>query len=82
MHPNFLKLVYQATVFLSRSSISLGLPALPVRLLSLPAIIQLTILLLLMCESAFGLFSPESEGASFLFVFLLISVEGFCGGLA
>jgi len=76
------QLVYQATVFLSRSSISLGLPALPARLLSLPAITQLMILLLLMCESAFGLFSPESEGTSFLFVFVLISVEGFCGGLA
>jgi len=76
------QLVYQATVFLSRSSISLGLPALPTRLLSLPAITQGIILFLLTLESAFGFFSPESEGINIFFVFVLISIEGICGGLA
>ncbi|KAJ7216500.1 batten's disease protein Cln3 [Mycena pura] len=41
------QLVYQTTVFLSRSSISLGVPALPTRLISLPAIIQAIIFLTL-----------------------------------
>lgn len=76
------QLVYQTTVFLSRSSISLGFPALPTRFISAPAIVQLVILLMLMYESGLGIFNVDSEGASFLFVFLLISVEGFCGGLA
>ncbi|KAI9509166.1 batten's disease protein Cln3 [Russula earlei] len=34
------QLVYQSTVFLSRSSLSLGLPALPTRALPIPSIIQ------------------------------------------
>ncbi|TFK31683.1 batten's disease protein Cln3 [Crucibulum laeve] len=76
------QLVYQSTVFLSRSSISLGLPALPSRLLSLPAILQAAILLALGIESAWGWFGEEREGASILFIFLLISLEGICGGLA
>jgi len=76
------QLVYQTSVFLSRSSISLGLPALPARLLSAPAIIQMVILLMLMYESGRGIFSADAEGASFSFVFLLITIEGFCGGLA
>jgi battenin len=76
------QLVYQTTVFFSRSSISLGFTPLPARLLPLPALIQLLILVLLMFESGYGVFPAESEAYSFLFVFLLISVEGFCGGLA
>ncbi|KXN84016.1 Protein BTN1 [Leucoagaricus sp. SymC.cos] len=78
----FWQLVYQATVFLSRSSISLGFPALPAKLLPLPAIVQVIILFLLTIESAFGLFSEESEASNVFFVFLLISIEGICGGLA
>ncbi|KAJ8082239.1 battenin CLN3 protein [Marasmius tenuissimus] len=50
----FSKLVYQTTVFLSRSSISLGLPPLPEKLLPLPAIAQGIILSLLVYESAVG----------------------------
>ncbi|KAF8878068.1 batten's disease protein Cln3, partial [Infundibulicybe gibba] len=76
------QLVYQATVFLSRSSISLGVPPLPARLLSLPAIVQGFILLTLAFESAVGFFPSESEGMSIVTVFLLISLEGICGGLA
>ncbi|KAI0667306.1 batten's disease protein Cln3 [Trametes maxima] len=76
------QLVYQSTVFLSRSSISLGLPPLPGRLLSLPAIVQGVILTTLSLESAVGLFGDAYAGLSFAFVFLLISIEGICGGLA
>ncbi|OAX37129.1 batten disease protein Cln3 [Rhizopogon vinicolor AM-OR11-026] len=76
------QLVYQITVFLSRSTLSLGLKPLPARFLPAPAIIQFVILVILVSESAFGLL-PESraEGSIFL-VFLLISIEGICGGLA
>lgn len=76
------KLVYQTTVFLSRSSISLGVPALPARLMSLPAIIQFIVFLALTYESAIGIFGDESESLSIFFVFTLISLEGLCGGLA
>ncbi|KAI0641301.1 batten's disease protein Cln3 [Trametes meyenii] len=76
------QLVYQSTVFLSRSSISLGLPPLPGRLLSLPAIVQGAILTTLALESAAGLFGDAHPGLSFALVFLLVSIEGICGGLA
>jgi len=79
------QLVYQSTVFLSRSSLSLGLPALPERLLPLPAITQAIILLLLAYESAVGVFSAgdgPNERTSIFFVFFLICLEGICGGLA
>jgi len=76
------QLVYQATVFLSRSSISVGCPPLPEKLLPIPAVIQLVILLTLTYESSVGIFGDSSEGASFFLVFLLISIEGICGGLA
>ncbi|KAJ7057155.1 batten's disease protein Cln3 [Mycena amicta] len=77
------QLVYQTTVFLSRSSISIGVPPLPARLLSLPAIIQFGIFLTLTFESALGVFPSDSDEAwSIVFVFLLISLEGICGGSA
>ncbi|KAI8974779.1 batten's disease protein Cln3 [Trametes punicea] len=79
------QLIYQSTVFLSRSSISLGLPPLPGRLLPLPAIVQGVILSTLAYESAVGVFGDDDdarEGWSFAFVFLLIAIEGICGGLA
>ncbi|KAG6865745.1 hypothetical protein C0991_012217 [Blastosporella zonata] len=76
------QLVYQTTVFFSRSSISLGIPPLPARLLSLPAILQAFILAILAFESAVGLFPESDETASITTVFLLISLEGICGGLA
>lgn len=69
-------------MFLSRSSISLGLPALPGRLLPLPAVLQFCILMTLAYESAVGLFPPDAEGANVFFVFILVCVEGICGGLA
>ncbi|KAL0578345.1 battenin CLN3 protein [Marasmius crinis-equi] len=76
------QLVYQTTVFLSRSSISLGLPPLPERLLSLPAIIQGVILSLLVFESAVGFAADDFEATNIAIVFVLISFEGICGGLA
>ncbi|KAJ6588530.1 batten's disease protein Cln3 [Mycena capillaripes] len=77
------QLVYQTTVFLSRSSISIGIPPLPSRLLPLPAILQAGILLLLAFESAVGLLpSDANEAWSIVTVFLLISLEGICGGSA
>ncbi|EIW79659.1 batten's disease protein Cln3 [Coniophora puteana RWD-64-598 SS2] len=76
------QLVYQASVFLSRSSISFGLPPIPERLLPAPAFVQLGILFVLVIESALGIFSEDREGRSFALVFLLIGIEGICGGLA
>ncbi|KAJ7614625.1 batten's disease protein Cln3 [Mycena polygramma] len=77
------QLVYQTTVFLSRSSISIGIPPLPARLLPLPAILQAGILLVLALESAVGLFPTDADEAwSIAAVFLLISLEGICGGSA
>ncbi|KAF8752177.1 Batten's disease protein Cln3 [Rhizoctonia solani] len=51
------QLIYQAFVFLSRSSISLGLPALPTALLPLPAVIQAVIMGTLALESSTGFLS-------------------------
>ncbi|KAJ7242064.1 batten's disease protein Cln3 [Mycena rebaudengoi] len=77
------QLVYQTTVFISRSSISIGLPPLPARLLPLPAILQAGILLTLVFESAVGIFpSNANEAWSIATVFCLISLEGICGGSA
>jgi len=76
------QLVYQVSVFLSRSSVSLGFPPLPKELLPAPAIVQLVILSTLVYESAIGIFGDSSEGVSFFLVFLLVSIEGICGGLA
>ncbi|KAF8516039.1 batten's disease protein Cln3 [Gautieria morchelliformis] len=59
-----------------------GNPPLPSRLLSLPAIVQAAILVTLVFESASGIFDFASEEWSIFCVFLLISVEGICGGLA
>ncbi|KAF9515000.1 hypothetical protein BS47DRAFT_1328482 [Hydnum rufescens UP504] len=75
------QLIYQTFVFFSRSSISLGIPALPRRLLPLPAILQGFILTSLVLESAFGLL-PKSSNQSIPWVALLIAAEGICGGLA
>ncbi|KAG8802078.1 battenin CLN3 protein [Serendipita sp. 398] len=73
------QLIYQTFVFLSRSSISFGLPPLPVQYLPLPAILQGIILSILTSEAALGLFDA-TDGA--YFVALLIAIEGICGGLA
>lgn len=53
----------------------------PEHLLSLPAVVQAFILTILACESAFGLFGDAAAVAVPL-IFLLISAEGICGGLA
>lgn len=58
------------------------MPPLPTRLLPLPAIVQLVILFTLAYESAVGIFAEDHEGRSIIFVFILISIEGICGGLA
>ncbi|KIK97940.1 hypothetical protein PAXRUDRAFT_824409 [Paxillus rubicundulus Ve08.2h10] len=76
------QLVYQSTVFVSRSSISLGLPPLPAKLLTMPAMVQFVILVILAFESAAGIFPEDREGSSITLVFILISIEGICGGLA
>jgi len=76
------QLVYQSTVFVSRSTISLGIPPLPEKLLSLPAVAQFLILVTLAYESAVGIFSDDHPASSIFLVFLLISIEGMCGGLA
>ena len=79
--------MYQTFVFLSRSSISLGLPALPAALLPAPAVIQAFILSFLATEASTGFLSggkPESTTQGFVLpiLMLLIAVEGICGGLA
>jgi battenin len=84
------QLVYQSNVFLSRSSISLGMSPLPRRLLPLPSIIQFFILSLLTLESAKGILGPgdgshgddRTNALSIWLVFALVSLEGICGGLA
>ncbi|WWC63903.1 uncharacterized protein I303_106508 [Kwoniella dejecticola CBS 10117] len=89
----FWSLTYQTFVFLSRSSISLSLPPLPLRFLPFPSIIQFIVLSLLFLQARFFLFSSSeytppapapSEGVdrSITIVFLLICIEGLCGGLA
>ncbi|ODN81096.1 protein BTN1 [Cryptococcus amylolentus CBS 6039] len=56
----FWSLTYQSFVFLSRSSLSLGLPPLPRRLLPLPAIIQFLVLSLLSLQARSFIFSSPS----------------------
>ena len=50
--------------------------------MSLPAIVQALILLILTLESALGLFGDDAAGYNIGIVFALISIEGICGGLA
>ncbi|WVQ73601.1 hypothetical protein IAR50_003180 [Cryptococcus sp. DSM 104548] len=91
----------QTFVFISRSSLSIGLPPLPRRLLSLPAILQFIVLSLLFLQARSFFFSSPaytpgsgiglgpgggggpSEGGvdrAIWFVWLLICLEGLCGG--
>lgn len=60
----------------------MGLPPLPQRLLPLPAVVQGVILIILATEAAVGFFPDDSEGLSVLMVFVLVCLEGICGGLA
>jgi len=88
---NLITVVFSLTCLLARVPgyrvplsifISLDFPPLPEKLLPVPAVIQLDILLTLVCERAIGNFGDSSEGASFYLAFLLVSIEGICGGLA
>ena len=83
----------QSFVFLSRSSLSLGVPPIPKRLLPLPTIIQFFVLLLLSLQAsrfifASSVFTPPNEpptsgvDRSITAVFFLICLEGLCGGSA
>jgi battenin len=69
-------------VFFSRSWILIGLPPIPEKLLGFPAIIQAIILIILAFESAVGIFSDDWNGTKIALVFVLINVEGICGGSA
>jgi battenin len=76
----FYQLTYQTFVFLSRSSISIfRLPAIPKRYLWVPAILQGSILLLLISESVYNWFR-ESIASPLVIVF--VCVEGLAGGSA
>ena len=83
----------QTFVFLSRSALSLGLPPIPKHLLPLPAVIQFSILSLLSLQASQFIFSsraytppsiPPAEGSdgTITIVFLLMCLEGLCGGSA
>ncbi|RSH77220.1 battenin CLN3 protein [Apiotrichum porosum] len=89
----FWSLTYQSFVFLSRSSLSLGLPPIPRRYLPVPTITQFFVLVLLFLQARRFIFStpeytpPFPEPATgvdraITFVFLLTCLEGLCGGSA
>ncbi|KAJ9475396.1 Protein BTN1 [Pseudozyma hubeiensis] len=74
------QLVYQTFVFLSRSSISIfKLPAIPRHLLWLPAVLQTTLLVVLMTESLYAWFRASIASP---LVIVLICIEGLAGGSA
>ncbi|OCF35698.1 protein BTN1 [Kwoniella heveanensis BCC8398] len=88
----FWSLTYQTFVFLSRSSLSLSIPPIPLRFLPLPSIIQFFVLSALYIQAKHFIFSspaytppspPPSSGVdrTIGMVFLLICIEGLCGGL-
>lgn len=83
----------QTFVFISRSSLSIGLPPIPKRFLPLPTVIQFFVLVLLTMQSRFFFFStpeytpPNPEPSTgvdraITAVFLLTCLEGLCGGSA
>ncbi|KAH8833784.1 batten's disease protein Cln3 [Flagelloscypha sp. PMI_526] len=76
------QLTYQAAVFVSRSAISLGMPPIKATLLPVPAYIQAVVLAILAFESGHGLFPDDAITLPVLLVFILVLVEGLCGGLA
>ncbi|RXK38191.1 protein BTN1 [Tremella mesenterica] len=89
----FWSLTYQTFVFISRSSLSLGFPPVPQSYLPLPTLIQFAILLLLSVQSSHFIFAspaytppapPPHTGVdrSITIVFMLICLEGLCGGSA
>lgn len=78
------QLIYQTFVFLSRSSISLGIKPLPRRLLPVPALAQGFILMFLALESALGILPGDEyhAPAAIVIVAFFVAMEGLCGGLA
>lgn len=48
----------------------------------MPAIVQFFILVTLALESGVGLISDANGGLAITFIFVMISIEGICGGLA
>ncbi|TRM67685.1 CLN3 protein-domain-containing protein [Schizophyllum amplum] len=81
------QMTYQTTVFFSRSSLLLSIPALPERLLPLPATVQGVLLAVLVYISvntgSVGLDVMSSGGDAVGIIYLilaLIALEGICGG--
>ncbi|KAL1671719.1 CLN3 protein-domain-containing protein [Schizophyllum commune] len=81
------QMTYQMTVFLSRSSLLLSIPALPERLLPLPATVQGFLLAVLMYISvstgSYGVDVMVKDGDAVGIIYLilgLIALEGVCGG--
>lgn len=83
----------QTFVFVSRSSLSLGLPPLPRRLLPLPTLTQFFVLVLLYSQARSFIFStpeytppapepPSGVDRAITAVFFLTCLEGLCGGSA
>ncbi|WRT69193.1 uncharacterized protein IL334_006177 [Kwoniella shivajii] len=92
----FWSLTYQTFVFISRSTLSLSIPPIPLTFLPLPSIIQFIVLSLLYLQSKYFLFTSSSYtppntptgdqdhgiDQTIPIAFMLICVEGLCGGLA
>lgn len=78
------QLVYQAFVFLSRSSLSiLHLPPIPIPFLPLPTLFQLGLLAVVTLQSATGFISSSlGENGAIWTTFFLIACEGLAGGSA
>ena len=82
---------HRPNLFLSRSSLSFGIPPLPRRYLPVPAVVQFFVLSLLILQSSNFIFSPpaftppaippaQGIDRTITFVFLLICLEGLCAG--
>lgn len=73
----------QTFVFFSRSSsVIFKIPALPPRLIPLPSVAQAFVLLIAILESTQSIFSNAFGTYAIGACFLLIAIEGLCGGLA
>ena len=80
-------MTYQMTVFLSRSSLLLSIPALPERLLPLPATVQgfllATLVYISISTGSYGVDVMAKDGDAVGIIYLilgLIALEGVCGG--
>ncbi|MBW0464303.1 hypothetical protein O181_004018 [Austropuccinia psidii MF-1] len=80
----FWQLTYQTFVFISRSSMAIfRLPPLPKALIPLPSIIQVFLFLIILLESSSQiLVKLFSSNWIYTILFILISLEGICGGTA